>query len=204
MGRELLCAARINGKSASGKALLETDEILFRGESRLKIPLASLQSVSSRSGKLHLKWSEGSAVFELGDEADKWAHKILHPKSVAEKLGVLPRLTILAAAMREESFLDDLRGAVHSFSVSKLLNDSHLIFFGADKAADLSRLAGLEPSLSSCKRCGLSISRAGRRSKSSTCSTRAGRVGGWEGVSSSATHTALKFVRSKGNAHRIG
>ena len=63
MGRELVCKVRSGGKQASGKALLETSEIIFRGDVRLKIPFASLKSVVARDGELHLKWSDGSAVF---------------------------------------------------------------------------------------------------------------------------------------------
>jgi hypothetical protein len=38
MGQEVTCTARWGGKSVRGKALLETAEIIFRGEERLKIP----------------------------------------------------------------------------------------------------------------------------------------------------------------------
>ena len=54
MGSELLCKVRSGGKEASGKALLETNEIIFRGDMRLKIPFASLKSVVARDGELHL------------------------------------------------------------------------------------------------------------------------------------------------------
>ncbi len=64
MGSELLCKVRAGGKQASGKALLETNEIIFRGDMRLKIPFVSLKSVVARDGELHLTWPEGSAVFE--------------------------------------------------------------------------------------------------------------------------------------------
>ena len=57
MGRELVCNVRTGGKTTSGKALLETKEIIFRGDLRLKIALASLKSVSARDGELHLKWA---------------------------------------------------------------------------------------------------------------------------------------------------
>ena len=42
--------------------------------------------------------AEGSAVFELGEHAEKWAYKILHPKSTADKLGIKPGLVISAIA----------------------------------------------------------------------------------------------------------
>ncbi len=119
MGRELLCTVHSGGKTSSGKALLETNEIVFRGDSRLKIPLASLKLVAARDGELHLRWAEGTAVFELGEQAEKWAHKILHPKSTAEKLGIKPGLTISAIGEFESSFITDLKSRAKNFSNSK-------------------------------------------------------------------------------------
>jgi hypothetical protein len=52
MGSELLCTVRSGGKTARGKALLETNEILFRGDFRLKVPFPSLTSVVARDGEL--------------------------------------------------------------------------------------------------------------------------------------------------------
>jgi hypothetical protein len=66
MGNELRCTVRLRGKKSTGTALLETNEIVFRGDTRLEIPLSLLTSVSSRDGELHLQWSDGEAVFELG------------------------------------------------------------------------------------------------------------------------------------------
>ena len=37
MGKELNCSVRFGKQQSEGKALLETSEILFRGEFRLKI-----------------------------------------------------------------------------------------------------------------------------------------------------------------------
>lgn len=199
MGRELLCTIRSDGKTANGKALLETNEIIFRGDFWLKLPFASLKSVVARDGQLHLKWPEGSAVLELGEQAEKWAHKILHPKSTADKLGVKPGLVISVVAMDDGDFLKTLRANAKSFSDAKPISDSDLIFFGAARAAELVRAKKLAPSLSSagalwvvypkCKReiTELQVLSAGKR---------AGLVD-IRVVSFSATHTALKFVRPK-------
>src|SRR5208283_4262465 len=147
MGRELLCKARSGDKTASGNALLETSEIIFRGDFRLKIAFASLKSVIVRDGELHLKWPEGSAVLELGEQAEKWAHKILHPKSTAEKLGIKPGLVISAIAMGVDDFMNALRAQAKSFSDAKPLPDSDLLFFGVEKTAELARVKKLAPSL---------------------------------------------------------
>ena len=199
MGRELLCTIRSGGKTASGKALLETNEIIFRSDFRLKIPFGSLKSVVSRDGELRLKWPEGYAVLDLGEQAEKWAHKILRPKSTSEKLGVKPGLVISAVAMADGDFVDDLRAKAKTFSNSKALEDSDLIFFGATKAAELARAKKLAPSLSSAGALWI-VYPKGKQDITELQVLDAGRAAGLvdvKVVSFSATHTALKFVRPK-------
>ena len=199
MGQELLCTVRSGGKTASGKALLETSEIIFRGEFRLKIPFASLHSVVSHDGELHLQWPDGSAVFELGKQAEKWAHKILHPKSTAEKLGIKPGLVISAIAMGDGDFVNHLRAQAKSFSNSRALKDSDLIFFGAAKAAELERVRKLAPSLTSAGALWI-VYPKGKQEITELQVLGAGKQAGLvdvKVVSFSPTHTALKFVRPK-------
>jgi hypothetical protein len=199
MGRELLCTARSGGKTASGKALLETSEIIFRGDFRLKIPLASLKSVVAHDGELQLKWPDGSAVLELGEQAEKWVHKVLHPKSTAEKLGIKPGLMISAIAMDDGDFVEALRANAKSFSDAKPLAGSDLIFFGASKAAALVRARKLAPSLSSAGALWILYPK-GKHEITELQVLSAGKAAGLvdiKVVSFSATHTALKFVRPK-------
>jgi len=199
MGRELLCTVRASGKTASGKALLETSEIIFRGDLRLRIPFASLKSVAARDGELHLKWPDGSAIFELGEQAEKWAHKILHPKSSAEKLGIKPGLVISAVAMGDGDFVKELRAQAKSFSDAKLLQESGLVFFGAEKAAELARVKKLAPSLAKAGALWI-VYPKGRKEITELQVLEAGKQAGLvdvKVVSFSATHTALKFVRPR-------
>ncbi len=199
MGRELVCNIRTNGKTASAKALLETNQIIVRGEPRMKIPLASLETVSARDGELHLKWRGGSAVLELGEHAEKWACKILHPKSAAEKLGIKPGLIISAIAISDGNFVEELRAAAQRFSDSKLLKDSDLVFFGVETAASLTRVAKAAGLLASAGALWIVYPKARQEIKEQHVLD-AGRQAGLTDVkvvSFSATHTALKFVRPK-------
>ncbi|MDR3747396.1 MAG: hypothetical protein P4M04_04435 [Acidobacteriota bacterium] len=196
MGRELLCSVRTGGKTAHGKALLETSEILFRGDLRLKIPFASLKSVLARDGELHLKWSNGSAAFALGEQAETWAHKILHPKSTEEKLGIKPGLVVSAIAMGDGDFVDDLRAKAKSFSDAKALKGSDLIFFGAQTAAELSQVKKLAPSLASAGALWIVYPKGKQEIKESDVFA-AGKAAGLVDVKVvrfSETHTALKLV----------
>jgi hypothetical protein len=199
MGREVLCNVRSGGKAASCKALLETNEIVFRGDFRLKIPVAALTSVLARDGELHLTWLEGSAGLELGEQAEEWAHKILHPKSTAEKLGIKPGLAISAIAMGDGDFVNDLRAQSKFFSASRALKNSDLIFFGADKTGELARAKELARSLASAGALWIVYPKS-RREITELEVLGAGKAAGLvdvKVVSFSATHTALKFVRPK-------
>ena len=199
MGNELLCTVRSGGRTITAKVLLETTEVIFRGDLRLKVPFASLKSVVARDGELHLGWLEGSAVLELGEQADKWAHKILHPKSTAEKLGIKPDLVISSIAIRNEDFVRDLRVQSRSFSDSRALKNSDIIFFGASKAQELARVQKLLPSLASAGALWI-VYPKGRQEITELQVLSAGRAAGLvdvKVVSFSPTHTALKFVRPK-------
>ncbi len=197
MGSELLCKLRSGGKEATGKALLESNEIIFRGDMRLKIPFVSLKSVIARNGELHLRWPEGSAVLEVGDYAEKWAHKILHPKSRTEKLGIKPGLVISLLGIADDNFVRELRASAASFSDKKVLKDSDLIFLGAEKVADLARARKLVTSLAGGGALWI-VYPKGKQEITELQVLNAGRRAGLVDVkivSFSATHTALKFVR---------
>src|SRR5439155_16095957 len=76
LGREINCQARSGGQSGSGKALLETDHILFRGDFRVKVLFASVKSVRTDNGWLLLEHDLTTTELELGQYAEKWAHAI--------------------------------------------------------------------------------------------------------------------------------
>jgi len=111
MGQEARCTVRIGERVGAGKALLETDELVFRGDDglRLRIALKEMQAVEVRDGELRFESPAGPAVLELGAQAEKWARKILHPKSLLDKLGVKAEMRVLVLGVEDEGFLADLR-----------------------------------------------------------------------------------------------
>ena len=99
MGQEVFCTARWGGKSVRGKALLETSELIFRGDARLKIPFSTIRQATAENGELQLKTGDGLVVLELGERAEKWRKKISHPKTVVEKLGIKPARRLRLSAL---------------------------------------------------------------------------------------------------------
>src|SRR6266849_4483476 len=80
LGQEIPCEVRVDGQMHTGTAQLESTEILFRGEHRLKLPLSGITKVSERDGWLLVRTKEHLAEFHLGARAAKWLDKIVHPK----------------------------------------------------------------------------------------------------------------------------
>jgi hypothetical protein len=77
MGNEVKCRVRSGKQESEGKALLETSEMIFRGDFRLKIPFATILSAKVVGDELQLRTAEGVATFELGASiAQKWREKI--------------------------------------------------------------------------------------------------------------------------------
>src|SRR6266436_4189061 len=108
MGQELECRIHLGRRALAGKAYLETDYILFRGDERVKIPLKDLKSVTVSAGTLKLEYDGGPATLELGAAAEKWAKKILHPPTRADKLGVKAGLSVRIVGTFDPDFLQEL------------------------------------------------------------------------------------------------
>jgi hypothetical protein len=147
VGNELKCNVRFGKQESLGKALLETSEIVFRGDFRLKIPFSSIQSAKAVDGELRLQTAEGLAVFQLGATAEKWLEKILHPKSRIEKLGVRPGARVSLLGEFDSEFLHEVSGLTKSVIKDKAVADSDCIFFAADSKEDLGALSKIVKSM---------------------------------------------------------
>lgn len=147
MGREAICSVRFGRQSSEGKALLETTEILFRGDFRLKIPFSGIQSVRAVGDRLVVKTAEGTASFTLGPEAAKWADRILNPKSALDKLGVKAGMLLSVLGTADPALARDARARSATVSVGRLSRDSDLVFLFAESAPKLGRLRTIRDSM---------------------------------------------------------
>ena len=143
MGAEANCQLRLNGATYDGKALLETDELIFRGSARtvrLEIPLATIRHVTAGSGELRVQHSGGDAAFLLGAQAEKWADRIRNPRSLLDKLDVGAGQTISIVGLKDEEFIGQVRERAGRVVTGRLARDSDLVFLGAKSERDLSRI----------------------------------------------------------------
>jgi len=196
MGNEANCAVRFGKQQSEGKALLETSEILFRGDFRLKIPFSSIKSAKAVDGELRLQTADGLAVFYLGAASEKWRDKILHPKSRIEKLGVKPGAKVALLGEFDAEFLRELGSLTRTVSKGKAASDSEWIFFPADSKGDLGSLSKISKSMQGATPLWIVYPKGQKHITENDVLT-AGRKSGLKDVKVvgfSPTHTALKFV----------
>lgn len=156
MGREALCTGRLGAKKSTGKALLETDELIFRGDFRVVVPFKAMTRVSAGKAGLTVVWPEGTLVLALGEEAAKWAERIRHPPSRLDKLGVKADSTV---ALVGDHASDELRAFAAEVAArgARIAPDDgagaratarapsiDILFLAAESRADLDHLAALK------------------------------------------------------------
>ena len=144
MGAESLCTVHFDGKRSEGKALLETDHLIFRGTFRLNIPRKAITKLDASNGTLRVTFPDGTASFELGPTAAKWADKIKNPPSLLDKLGVKPGMKVAVVGIDDADFLAQLEKRTTDIARKTPKKDTEIVFFGADAVDDLARLEKLK------------------------------------------------------------
>jgi hypothetical protein len=193
VGQEIACTARSDGQERAGRARLETDELIFRGDGlRLRIRYADITGVRHEGGRLELDHAGVTTTFELGDRAARWADRIRNPKTVIDKLGVKPGQRVALRGVDDEAFVAGLRAR----DVELVDAAADHLFMAVETDADLAALAGLVPLIA---RNGAvwTLRRKGRKDLTEADVMAAGKAAGLVDVKVvrfSDTHTAEKFV----------
>ncbi len=196
MGLDTRCSATFNKQTSVGRAQLETDHVLFRGDFRVKLAISAITGISTKDGVLSLKSAGGILALSLGSAADKWAAKIGSPKSRVEKLGVKPGARVSVLGVADKAFLDELTAAGADVS-TRVRQASDQIYLAVESAKDLARFKAVLPSLVPHGAV-WAIRRKGLADASEASTMAAGKAAGLVDVKVarfSETHTAEKFVR---------
>jgi hypothetical protein len=141
MGREGMGAVRVGEAAGKAKVLLETEELIFRGEVKGKVPFRALTAIEPGPDGLRLVWPDGEATVDLSErEAARWADRITHPPSLLDKLGVKDGTTIAVLEVDDEAFAAELSGRAVKV-VPK--GPADVVVWSIDVAADLARIPSL-------------------------------------------------------------
>jgi hypothetical protein len=197
MGNEIPCRASLGTRKGEGKALLESDHLLFRGDFRCKIFFRDLAKVAARNGTLILGSPEGELQLELGERAAIWAGKILHPKARSEKLGLKAGHQVAVINLSDPEFEIELTKSAVAMASASGKSRCDFVFLGAQQAEELTRICDLVPRLKERGALWIVYPKGQPRIPESGVIL-AGRAAGLKDVkvvSFSPALTALKFVR---------
>jgi hypothetical protein len=144
VGAQADCKVRFGNRSGKGKAVLESDSLIFRGGFRLVLPFNRLTAVDAENGELRLTSPEGVVILELGALAEKWAAKIRHPKSLLDKLGIKPDSQVALVGLRDESFRKQLRERTRHVASGPPKTELDTILLEVKSKEDLKKLERLQ------------------------------------------------------------
>jgi hypothetical protein len=146
MGREATGTVRTADGKGRAKVLLETDELIFRGEVRAKVPFRSLTTIEPGPDGLQVAWPGGDAAVDLSEaDAARWADKIRNPPSLLDKLGIKDGLRV--AVLDPDHLLDGddaFRAELSARRVTPVARGPvDVLVWAFDGAADLACLPSL-------------------------------------------------------------
>ena len=133
--------ARTGDGAGRAKVLLETDEVIFRGDVRARVPFRTLTAVEPGPHGLRLAWPDGEAVVELADaEAARWADRIQNPPTLLDKLGVKDGSRVAVLDVDDADFAAELAG--REVEVVEA-GPADFVIWGVEHSADLGGLPSL-------------------------------------------------------------
>jgi hypothetical protein len=204
MGREARCMAEFGEWTGEGRLLLETDDLVFRGAARLKVPVREIRRVAATDGWLEVTHSGGVARFDLGSAAARWADAIRNPRSLLDKLGVKAGAHVAVVDLDDPDFVEQLRARTPHVVVVRsqdALDEARLdlVFYDAAEPAALDVLPALRERIAQDGAIWV-VSPRGRPEIADVVVMAAARRSGLVDVKVarfSATHTSLKLVIPK-------
>src|SRR4051812_3328823 len=147
MGYEARCTLRIGNEVSRGTAILEHHDLIFRGPTRLAIPLETIASAVAEDGSLTVRFGRTTAFFDIGAVASRWANRITNPPSRLDKLGVKAGLTAIVMGERHADLIRELKARGARIVRAAPAGGSDLVFYGAARRDMLDRLPEVKRSL---------------------------------------------------------
>ncbi len=126
------------GKTAEAKILLESQEIILRGDITAKIPRTILTGSEVKGGRLIIAAGTQKLILDLGEEAAQKWHSILMkpPPSLASKLGIsTAKRAFIFGQTSDTELLNAIKDAT-----AKTVSEAHIVIAVLRDASDLPRM----------------------------------------------------------------
>ena len=148
MGYETRCHTRVDDRkgtvreSADARVLLETDDLIVRGDARVKIPRSSIERIEVRTGVLTITSPTAVVRLTLGaDAAARWQKKLAEPtKRLIDKLDVKPDARVWVVGAIDETLVTQLAERTTNLSRGRTAAHCDVVFVAVEHERDLPRI----------------------------------------------------------------
>ena len=189
---------QLSDGESDGKLLWEPPKLIFRGAVRGIYQGHALRDLRVEGDDLVL--TDGTRFTLEPGQADKWLHAIQNPPGRLDKLGVKAGQTVVVEGLDDPEFLDELSTRVEP---GQAYEDIDLLFLGVEDLADFDQLEDLTGGLAPKGAIWIVAQKGKGAPLKDTDILAAAREHGLVDTkvcAFSKTHTALRFVRRKGEA----
>jgi hypothetical protein len=148
MGYETKCDVRVDDgagqvrRATNATVLLETDELIVRGEARVRVPRADIRDVTRRAGTVIITSPAARVTLTLGaDAAAKWEQRLQEPpKRLIDKLDVKPGAKVWLIKVTDAALVAQLAERTSRLSTGRSATKVDVAFVQVDGASDLTRV----------------------------------------------------------------
>lgn len=146
MGYETKCRVRVvepaGMRQADATVLLETDELVVRGEARIRIKRADIQRVTRRGGTVTVTSSSATLTLSLGEPAAaRWEKKIAEPpKQLIDKLDVKPGASVVLVGKHDDALVSQLEQRTTNISRAANARNRDVAFIEVSSLRDFDRI----------------------------------------------------------------
>ncbi|HEY4307013.1 MAG TPA: hypothetical protein VGM82_21255 [Gemmatimonadaceae bacterium] len=147
MGYETKCKVRVDDGSGtirqadSATVLLETDDLIVRGDARVKVPRLSITKVGARAGVVTIVSPAATVSLTLGDAAAKWQKKLEEaPKQLIDKLDVKPDAKVWLWHIDDAMLTEQVNARTMNASSGRSASSCDMVFVQVNSDAELDRI----------------------------------------------------------------
>ena len=146
MGYETTCQVRVDDRSgtvreAHGRVLLESEELIVRGDARIRVPRRSIERVTRRDGLVSITAPNAIVTLTLdADAALRWQKKLVEaPKRLIDKLDVKPDAKVWLVGAIDRTLEAELSERTTRVSRGRTASACDVVFVAVDSNAELDR-----------------------------------------------------------------
>jgi len=147
MGYETKCGVQVDDgsgkpRTADATVLLETDELIVRGDARVKVSRRDIQSVTRRGGVVTVTAPGASVKLTLGEPAaSRWEQKLKEPpKRLIDKLDVKPDAKVWLLELSSPELEAQIEERTANVARGKSARECDVVFVGVERDTQLSRI----------------------------------------------------------------